>query len=154
MDALAALSPISDAYASKPIADAFDWTDAARELGAGEWYMVAFRSIRRIDADHERLNLHDERAHLEAAGSPGFVYYFKGPAAPDRSCLSFCLWTSRREARAASGQPNHVEAVSLLNEMYESYNLEFVRVTGRAGEPLRFEPYDRPVIDDPLERAA
>ena len=117
--------------------------------------MVAFRSIRRIDADEARLNLHDELAHLEAAGSPGFVHYFKGPAAPDRSCLSFCLWNSRTEARAASGQRRHVEAVSLLNEMYESYNLEFVRVTGRAGQPLRFEPYDRPVVDDPVtERAA
>ena len=155
MDALAALSPVSDAYASLPIADAFDWTETARELGAGEWYMVAFRSIRRIDADNERLNLHDERAHLEAAGEPGFVFYFKGPAAADRSCLSFCLWTGRREARAASGKPNHVEAVSLLNEMYESYNLEFLRVTGRPGQPLLFEPYDRPVLDDPIaERAA
>ena len=33
----------------------------------GEWYMVAFRSIRRIDADEERLTEFDERAHLEAA---------------------------------------------------------------------------------------
>ena len=155
MDALAALSPVSDAYASLPIADAFDWTEAARELGAGEWYMVAFRAIRRIDADNERLNCYDERAHLEAEAAPGFVFYFKGPAAADRSCLSFCLWTGRREARAAAGQPNHIEAVSLLNEMYESYNLEFLRVTGRPGQPLLFEPYDRPVLDDPVaERAA
>jgi hypothetical protein len=26
--------------------------------------------------------------------------------------------------------------------MYERYTLEFVRVTGRAGAPLQFEPYD------------
>jgi hypothetical protein len=155
MDALAALVPVSDAYATLPVADAFDWSGVARQLGVGEWYMVAFRSIRRADADEERLSEFDERAHLEASTAPGFVYYFKGPAAPDRTCLSFCLWTSRSEARAASGRPNHVEAVSLLNEMYESYNLEFVRVTGRDGQSLRFEPYDRPVVDDPLaERAA
>jgi len=154
MDALSELTPVSDAYATLPVADAFDWSGAARQLGRGEWYMVAFRSIRRVDADEERLTEYDERAHLEAAAAPGFVHYFKGPAAPDRSCLSFCLWTSRPEARAASGRPHHVEAVSLLNEMYESYNLEFLRVTGRAGEPLRFEPYDRPVSDDPVERAA
>jgi len=155
MDALAALTPVSDAYAALPVEAAFDWSEVAKQLGDGEWYMVAFRSIRRIDADNERLNVYDERAHVEAATAPGFVYYFKGPASPDRSCLSFCLWTSRAEARAASGKPDHVEAVSLLNEMYESYNLEFVRVTGRAGQPLRFEPYDRPVVDDPVtERAA
>ena len=155
MDAFARLEPISDAYASMPIAFAFDWTDVAAHLGDGEWYMVAFRSIRRIDANDARLCAYDERAHLEAAAAPGFVFYFRGPAASDRSCLSFCLWDSRTEARAAAGRPNHVEAVSLLNEMYESYNLEFVRVTGHAGQPLRFEPYDRPVVDDPVtERAA
>lgn len=150
MDALAVLWPVSDAYATLPVAEAFDWSGVARQLGTGEWYMVAFRSIRRIDADEERLNEYDERAHLEASSAPGFVHYFKGPAAPDRSCLSFCLWTGRPEARAASGGPSHVEAVSLLDEMYESYMLEFVRVTGRVGQPLRFEPYDRPVLDDPL----
>jgi hypothetical protein len=154
MDALAALRPVSDAYATLPIAEAFDWSGVARQLGSGEWYMVAFRSIRRVGCDDARLCEYDERAHIEASTAPGFVFYFKGPAAPDRTCLSFCLWTSRAEARAAAGRPDHLEAVSLLNEMYQSYNLEFVRVTGRAGEPLRFEPYDRPVIDDPIERAA
>ena len=154
MDALAALLPVSDAYATMPIDAAFDWSDVAVQLGSGEWYMVAFRSIRRSGCDDVRLCEYDERAHLEAASAPGFVHYFKGPAAADRTCLSFCLWTSRTEARAASGRPNHVEAVSLLNEMYESYNLEFVRVTGRAGQPLQFEPYDRPVVDDPVEEQA
>jgi hypothetical protein len=155
MDALSTLAPVSDSYATLPVAEAFDWSGVASQLGTGEWYMVAFRSIRRIDADEERLTEYDERAHIEASTAPGFVFYFKGPAAPDRTCLSFCLWTSRPEARAASGRPSHVEAVSLLNEMYESYALEFVRVTGRAGESLRFEPFDRPVVDDPVsERAA
>jgi hypothetical protein len=142
MDAFAALEPVSEAYASLPVAQAFDWTGIARQLGDGEWYLVAFRSIRRVDADEIRLSGFDDRAHLEAQSSPGFVHYFKGPAASDRSCLSFCLWTSRAEARAASGQPAHIEAVSVINEMYETYTLEFLRVTGRAGAPLRFQPYD------------
>ncbi len=155
MDALAALAPVSDAYATLPMSEAFDWSGVSGQLGTGEWYMVAFRSIRRIDADEERLTEFDERAHVEASTAPGFVFYFKGPAAPDRTCLSFCLWTGRPEARAAAGGPSHVEAVSLLDEMYESYMLEFLRVTGRDGQPLRFEPYDRPVLDDPVtERAA
>jgi hypothetical protein len=154
MDALAALEPISDAYARLPIADAFDWSGVARQLGSGEWYMVAFRSIRRFDADEERLAEFDELAHLEATSAPGFVHYFKGPTASDRTCLSFCLWTGRHEARVASGGPRHVEAVSLLDEMYESYMLEFLRVTGRVGQPLRFEPYDRPVVDDPVSDQA
>ncbi len=142
MDALAALRPVSEAYATLPVAEAFDWTRVARQLGDGEWYLVVFRSIRRIAADEVRLAEFDDRAHHEAAAAPGFVHYFKGPAAKDRSCLSFCMWTSRAEARAAAGRPAHIEAVSVLGEMYERYTLEFLRVTGRAGAALQFEPYD------------
>lgn len=142
MDALAALEPASEAYASLPVAEAFDWADVGQQLGDGQWYLVAFRSNRRAGADEVRLAAFDDAAHHEAASSSGFVHYFKGPAASDGSCLSFCMWTSRAEARAASGRPAHIAAVSILGEMYETYTLEFLRVTGRAGAPLRFEPYD------------
>ena len=149
MDAFAALAPVSEVYAHLPVAEAFDWSRVGRQLGTGEWYLVAFRSIRRVDADEIRLAEFDERAHLEAQSSPGFVHYFKGPAEADRSCLSFCLWTSRAEARAASGRPAHIEAVSVINEMYERYALEFLRVTGRKGSPLQFDPYDVAPAADP-----
>lgn len=142
MDAFAALAPVSPAYARLPVADAFDWSRVGRQLGSGEWYLVAFRSVRRAEADETRLAEFDDRAHHEAQSSPGFIHYFKGPAAADRSCLSFCLWTSRAEARAAAGRPAHIEAISVIGEMYERYTLEFLRVTGRAGAPLQFEPYD------------
>ena len=151
MDALAALEPASEAYATLPVAEAFDWADVARQLGDGEWYLVAFRSIRRAGADELRLAAFDDAAHHEAASSPGFVHYFKGPAARDGSCLSFCMWTSRAEARAAAGQPAHVAAVSILGEMYETYTLEFLRVTGRAGASLQFEPYDAMSAPAPAE---
>ena len=143
MDAFEGFAPVSEGYATLPVSQAFDWTAAAGELGAGEWYLVAFRSIRRAEADEARLTEFDDRAHAEAASSPGYVHYFKGPRASDGSCLSFCLWESRALARAAAGRPAHVEAVGLLHEMYEHYTLEFLRVTGRgAGAPLVFEPYD------------
>jgi hypothetical protein len=143
MDLLQRLAPVSEAYATLPVRDAFNWQEASAELGDGEWYLVAFRSIRRSDADEERLALFDELAHQEAATSPGFVHYFKGPQTGDGSCLSFCMWQSRADARAAAGRPDHVRAVSLINEMYESYVLEFHRVTRAAGGSLAFEPYDR-----------
>jgi hypothetical protein len=143
MDHLSDLAPVSDAYATLPVADAFTWSTAGIDEATGEWYLVAFRSIRREGADEDRLRAYDDRAHAEAASSPGFVFYFKGPAAPDRSCLSFCLWTSRAEARDAAGRPAHREAVTVLHEMYESYTLEFLRVQRREPwGPLEFEPYD------------
>jgi hypothetical protein len=144
LDVLERLEPVSEHYASAPVADAFTWADGGTELGEGEWYLVAFRSVRRLDADEERLTRYDELAHQEAAGSPGFVAYFKGPCAPDRTCLSFCLWDSRMHARAAAAGPAHMRAVRLLDEMYDSYTLEFHRVTRTAGGPLVFELYDRP----------
>ena len=143
MDLLQRLAPVSAGYAGLPVAEAFNWQEAATELGDGEWYLVAFRSVRRAGADEERLALFDELAHQEAAAAPGFVHYFKGPQATDGSCLSFCLWNSRADARAAAGRPDHVRAVSLLEEMYQSYGLEFLRVTREAGGMLTFEPYDR-----------
>ena len=149
MDAFAALAPVSEGYATLPVAEAFDWSHVAGQLGTGEWYLVAFRSIRRAEADEVRLTEFDDRAHHEAESAPGFVHYFKGPAAADRSCLSFCLWTSRAEARAASGQPAHIEAVSVIGEMYERYTLEFLRVTGQKGSPLQFEPYHAVPPADP-----
>jgi hypothetical protein len=144
MDVLQRLEPVSEGYATLPVAHAFTWQESSQELGDGEWYMVAFRSIRRADADEERLTVYDELAHQEAAAAPGFVHYFKGPRATDGSCLSFCLWQTRADARAAAGRPLHVQAVSLIDEMYESYTLEFHRVTRTDGGPLAFEPYDRP----------
>jgi hypothetical protein len=142
MDVLPLLAPVAEGYAGLPVAQAFNWQEAAADLGDGEWYLVAFRSIRRPGADEARLTLFDELAHQEAATSPGFVHYFKGPQASDGSCLSFCLWNSRAEARAAARRPDHVNAVSLIDEMYETYTLEFHRVTRAADGPLTFEPYD------------
>jgi len=143
MDILRHLAPVSDAYASLPVGEAFDWSVAGGDLGTGEWYMVAFRSIRRPGADEARLCDYDERAHLEASRSPGYLHYFKGPTAADGSCLSFCIWTSRPEAREAAGGPAHREAVALLGEMYQEYRLEFLRVRRDLGGPLEFEAYDR-----------
>jgi hypothetical protein len=140
MGRLHGLAPVSGTYATLPIADAFNWDVAAPELGQGHWYLVAFRSVRRPGADEGRLARFDELAHQEAAGCPGFVHYFKGPAASDGSCLSFCLWETREHARIAARKPAHVEAVGLLDEMYASYVLEFHHVITTT-EGLAFEPY-------------
>ena len=143
MDAFADLVPVAEDYATLPVGEAFTWAPVAKALDAGVWYMVAFRSIQKADANKERLTQYDDWAHEEATGAPGFVHYFKGPLAGDRSCLSFCLWNSRAEARAAAARPAHRDAVTLIAEAYDAYALEFLTVRKRAGSAaLEFEPYD------------
>ncbi len=149
------LVPVSDDYATLPVAQAFNWDVAADQALEGEWYLVAFRSVQRVGADQEHLCRMDDAAHEEAAGSPGFVHYFKGPANARRECLSFCLWDSRRDAREAAGKPAHVAAISVIAGTYERYTLEFLRVTKLPGEArFAFEPYDRPSPDQQPARWA
>jgi hypothetical protein len=143
MDVFADLAPVADNYAVLPVGEAFNWAPVASLIEPGEWYMVAFRSIVRADADQERLRQYDDWAHEEASGAKGFIHYYKGPQAPDRSCLSFCLWNSRAEAREASARPAHQKAVTLIADTYEAYTLEFLRVRKPVGATiLEFEPYD------------
>ena len=137
------LEPSCPDYARLPVAAAFTWDACTSERDAGEWYLVAFRSRLRPGADCDRLHAYDDRAHEEAARSPGFVHYFKGPVTDLGDCLSFCVWTSRAEARAASGGPAHREAIGIAHGTYERYTLEFIRLTKRLGaSTFEFEPYD------------
>ena len=73
VDALVGLVPVSETYALLPVEQAFTWSPLAEQMPPGEWYMVAFRSVRRAGSDEGRLGLHDDRAHAEAERAPGFV---------------------------------------------------------------------------------
>ena len=145
------LAPVSDRYASLSVAEAFTWDACLDAVDPGEWYMVAFRSTRRIGADEARLTAYDDWAHTEATTAPGFVHYFKGPTTADGRCMSFCLWDSRAEARAAAGRPAHREAAALTHEAYADYILEFHRVRRLDGGGFTFEPYDAIGAEPSLE---
>jgi len=136
------LAPVSDRYATLPVSDAFTWDACAPDVEPGEWYMVAFRSVRRQDVDEARLTAHDDWAHAEAMVAYGFVHYFRGPTQDDGHCMSFCLWDSRAEARAAAGRPAHTEAAAITHETYAEYTLEFHRVTLVPDRGFQFEIYD------------
>ena len=136
------LTPVADGYAGLSVAEAFTWDACAATVDPGEWYMVAFRSRRRDGVDEGRLTAYDDWAHAEAMDAAGFVHYFKGPIQADGRCMSFCLWDSRAEARAAAGRPAHTEAAALTHEAYAEYSLEFHRVRRLAGGGFTFAPYD------------
>ena len=136
------LVPVSDRYADLPVAEAFTWSACEDEVGPGEWYMVAFRSTRMAGVDEVRLTAYDDWAHTEAMSAPGFVHYLKGPTTVDGRCMSFCLWDSRAEARAAASAPKHKAAAALTHEAYAAYTLEFHRVRRLDDGGFTFEPYD------------
>ena len=149
------LCPAGVDYPMRPIEAAITWADAATRDAAAEWYLVVFRSIRRADVDEVALAVHDDAAHDEAMAAPGFVHYFKGPLTPERACLSFCLWTSREAARAASAMPRHRAAVEFIADAYDHFTLEFYRARKVAGSlTWTFEPYDRAPSSDEVARAA
>jgi hypothetical protein len=140
------LEPSCADYARLPVAAAFTWADCTSPTDAGEWYLVAFRSVLRESADRDRLRDYDDRAHVEAQSARGFVHYLKGSANDRGECLSFCLWTSRAHARAAAGRPAHREAVTVAHDTYALYTLEFLRLIKRAGAAeFEFQPFDLPL---------
>ena len=136
------MAPVSDRYAALSVGDAFTWEACAADIDPGEWYMVAFRSTRRVEVDEIRLAEHDDWAHAEAMSASGFVHYYRGPTQDDGRCMSFCLWNSRAEARAAAGRPAHMEAAAVTHEAYAEYTLEFHRVRRLEAGGFTFEPYD------------
>lgn len=132
--AFAGLAPVSPSYATMPIIDGFNWSECLEGIDAGEWYLVAFRSVLLREAvDDVRLWEQDDLALAEASRAPGFVHYFQGSVDERRGCLSFCIWQSRDQAQAAAQLPAHEEAIGLADEMYESYLLEYHTLRKRPG---------------------
>ncbi|HLJ66973.1 MAG TPA: hypothetical protein VKX16_06400 [Chloroflexota bacterium] len=125
VEAFQDLAPSSDQYATLPILEGFNWSECATRLGAGEWYMVVFRSLRREAVDDLTLEMHDYGAYIEAhRRAAGLVFYFRGTPNERRECLSFCIWEGREEAARAARLPLHRVAMSLVEEKYEWYTLE------------------------------
>lgn len=134
---LEALAPVGPDFATRPILDAFNWSEALDGIGSLDWHLVVFRSVRRPDADLALLTEYDDLAHEEASHAAGFLHYFKGCATEDGHCLSFCLWQDSVQAHLAGMRPQHRTAMSITVAMYESYRLERYRLVRRgAHSPL------------------
>jgi hypothetical protein len=133
------LAPVSKDYPILPVSEAFNWEDCG--AAPGQWCLIAFRSLLRESADVVRLWEQDERAWEQAAAMPGFVYYFRGIPNRRRQCLSFCLWESWPQAHAAARLGAHVDAIELVHDTFERFELEFVTVTKPSSdESFEFTP--------------
>lgn len=74
--ALAHLHTITGDYFKAPLTEAFNWEETAERLGEeqeGDWFIVAFRSIRSEHADSKKLYDADALAHEEAIQSGGLL---------------------------------------------------------------------------------
>jgi hypothetical protein len=74
--ALNHLHTITGDYFKTPLPEAFNWEETAERLGEdqeGDWFIVAFRSVRSVHADHKKLYDADALAHEEAIQSGGLL---------------------------------------------------------------------------------
>jgi heme-degrading monooxygenase HmoA len=112
---------------------------------SGEWYVVAFRSIRSAGADPELLKALDDRAYEEATREPGLLLYFRGSMNERHECLSICVWESRERAQAATKMPLHRAAAKETDALYTLFELERWILSKRRGSgtleirPVRVE---------------
>ncbi|KAL2858391.1 hypothetical protein BJX68DRAFT_262916 [Aspergillus pseudodeflectus] len=143
--ALTALTPIRNDYATAPYTESFNWAavfEKLHALAAAEvyawkrerFYVVAFRSILNADADGDRLHLLDERSHAEAVTSGGLLKYWFGSKNARRENLATCVWRSREDARAGGTGPWHAKARGAAKEMYE--RIEFTTLELVIGEEV------------------
>ncbi len=105
--ALDGLRPTREDYAVAPILESFNWAECLGSVEDVDWYMVAFRSVRSVDADDRLLYELDALAHAEAIGHSGLLHYFGGELDAERRCVSFCVWQDRTRAAEAAGLPRH-----------------------------------------------
>ncbi|KAL0096299.1 hypothetical protein J3Q64DRAFT_1633151 [Phycomyces blakesleeanus] len=133
------LRSLSQDYLNCPIQQAFNWNTLASILGKewqGEWFVVVFRSIRKISADHQRLFEADVRSQKEAIETGGFLKYWYADLNEHQECMAMCIWVDVEYAAKASRKPLHREAAKLAGQMYDSYVLERHRLIKRAGETI------------------
>ncbi|CAG8733048.1 13814_t:CDS:2, partial [Acaulospora colombiana] len=109
------VTKITPNYAQVPVELGFNWDEIAESAKdvEGEFYLVAFRSTRRADADNKLLYEADDKAYDEAKLSDGFVKYWCGELNERRECLSFCIWANHDCARKSASKPHHAVAINL-----------------------------------------
>ncbi|KAL4796407.1 hypothetical protein BDV19DRAFT_360917 [Aspergillus venezuelensis] len=141
--ALKVLEPTRLDYATAPYIESFNWPSIISKLHSlaaeekfswqrTSFYVVAFRSILRADADGDRLHLLDERSHAEAVRSGGLLKYWFGSKNEWRENLATCVWRSREDARAGGTGPWHAQARGAARAMYEK--IEFTTMELVVGE--------------------
>lgn len=125
---------LQEGFEDKPVEKKFaNWKQIVKYAGMkrGETgYLVVFNSTRRPDADVAELISRDELAETDASRQPGFRLYFKGPVRSENlNNVSFCIWESQQAARDASDRQAHVDARSIVDDIYDQFQLDKYHIT-------------------------
>jgi hypothetical protein len=140
-----------ESYASQPLPQAFEnIAIVAPLLQADETYDVtAFYSQRwpgLAEAEVAALSAFNQRAFDAARAAGGLILYYQGDVLPDAqpnpalgldftpSCLSFCIWESRQQARAGSDIPAHRAAAKRAPLWYRAFDPKKYSLQRRANE--------------------
>ncbi|CAO3643612.1 unnamed protein product [Cunninghamella blakesleeana] len=136
LDHLNKLHVITDDYVHQSVETSFNWDQLAYDLKdhEGDWFIVAFRSVRKASADNDLLFKADAQAQEEAIHSGGLLKYWYGDLNQHRECLAMCIWINRDFALKATHKPLHLKAAKLASEMYDSYVLERYNLVKKKGE--------------------
>ncbi|KAL1875030.1 hypothetical protein Plec18167_005698 [Paecilomyces lecythidis] len=138
--ALTIFKPIRHDYATAEYTESFNWDAVFQLLRAlsdaegyewkkQEFYVVAFRSTLRADADPGYLHQLDAHSHAEATESGGLLKYWFGTKNENRKNLATCLWRNREDARLGGLGPWHKKARLAAREMYEQIVFTTLKLT-------------------------
>jgi hypothetical protein len=144
------LYPNQPDYQTALLEESFDWdryfekVAEAKGFGLGRWYFVAaFYSALKPDADEAWLHSHDAEALAEARQTGDLISYLTGEKDKDSNCVSVCVWTGATEAFAGSQGPGHRKAKEIASLVYEQYKLDVRMVyTPVDGSSPVFTPFD------------
>ena len=128
------IHPIVEDYQVAPVPSSFNWKEVVLDpveltptsdgSPVETFYLVAFRSLRKEDADIDRLIELDEVVNQDVKKRPGFLCYFKGELDGAKNCVSICVWTDRPAALQAVSATPHANAAALTSSTYVHYILE------------------------------
>lgn len=107
---------------------AFNWTSLVDASPVG-LHLVTFSMSLNQDASNEQieeLKRYDAKASLEAEDSTGFLCYYADEISVGRTALSFCIWESAEDAKAASSRPDHLAAVEYARNEGQKIYLNYV----------------------------
>lgn len=145
-DDLEASSIVSSSPLTAPLFLCFNWNDVFEKQGFTEtahFYVVAFRSVRKREADEQVLNRANGTAHEEAKKSGGLIRYWPGRSNQERQCFEMSIWESKAAADKAAALPAYAEAMRVAAQLYDSYTLERYSLTATVDNLPAFKLIDK-----------